>query len=58
MSWNSSTNIGYYYEPMLTTPTPTSFGTLLGGYAVSTLPPTTLTFMNTYLYAIRVTTSP
>jgi hypothetical protein len=58
MSWNSSTNIGYYYEPMLTTPTPTSFGTLLGGYAISSLPPTTLTFTNTYRYAIRITTSP
>jgi hypothetical protein len=55
VGWNTTT--GYYYEPMPTTTTPTSFGTLLGGYNVSTAPPATLTFTNTNLYAIRVTTS-
>jgi hypothetical protein len=55
VGWTAAT--GYYYKPAVTSPITTSFGTLLGGYTFAADPPTTVSFTNADLYAIRITTS-
>jgi hypothetical protein len=54
VAWNSNT--GYYSKGALAAPQPTSFGTLLGGYSLASIP-TSLSFVNGPLSAIRITTS-
>jgi hypothetical protein len=56
VGWTAVT--GYYYKPALASPTTTSFGTFLGGYTYASDVPSTVTFTNADVYAVRITTSP